>query len=310
MSFNPLVSVIVIFFNTDKYIAEAIESVIDQTYNNWELILVDDGSTDGSTNLALNYVKSYPDQFTYIEHKNHANRGMSASRNLGVKHSKGEYLTFLDSDDTWLPQTLSEQVNIMESHPDVNVVFGKYLNWYSWTANNELAQSDSILPEWDKYNIDTDSVIEPPSLVTSYLKYGYVVKTGTCSIMIKSNTFEKLGGYVDSFTKNFEDHVMFLKICLNERVYISKSCWSKYRRHTESSTKHINSSYDRKFLRILLYSWFEHYLSDRKKKYTEIWDLLQINFKHHVESYLNERLVERNKIKKLEAKLNNLSKDN
>ncbi len=306
MPINTIASVIIIFYNSEKYISESIQSVIDQTYSNWELILVDDGSSDNSTNIALEYVKKHPDKISYVDHKNHVNKGMSASRNLGAKYSKGKYLVFLDSDDLWYPHTLSEQTEIFNSYPDVSAVFGKYLNWYSWSEDNELEETDSILPEWNKYNIDTNSVIYPPILVTSYLKHGYVVKTGTCSIMIKKDTFNKLGGYVDSFISNFEDHVMFLKICLNERVYISSSCWSKYRRHIESSTKHANSSHDRKFLRILLYSWFEHYLSDIKNKHTEIWDLMQSNYKNLVESYLNSRLEEKNKIDNLQARLKDL----
>src|SRR5216684_3354263 len=100
---RPLTSVIMIFLNAEKFIQEAIESVFAQGYDSWELLLVDDGSTDSSTVLALRYAEQYPVKVRYIEHEGHQNRGMSASRNLGIRHAQGEYLAFLDADDVWLP---------------------------------------------------------------------------------------------------------------------------------------------------------------------------------------------------------------
>lgn len=86
---QPLVSVITIFLNAGKFIQEAIESVFAQTYGKWELLLVDDGSTDGSTEIALGYAKQYPKRVRYLEHNGHRNRGMSASRNLGISDAGG-----------------------------------------------------------------------------------------------------------------------------------------------------------------------------------------------------------------------------
>ena len=106
MKNKPLVSCITIFFNAEKFFEEAIESVFVQTYKNWELLLVDDGSTDGSTTIARNYAEHYPEKVCYLEHEGHQNRGMSASRNLGIRHAKGDYVALLDADDIWLPQKL------------------------------------------------------------------------------------------------------------------------------------------------------------------------------------------------------------
>jgi glycosyltransferase involved in cell wall biosynthesis len=96
---KSLISVIIIFLNSEEFIQEAIESVFAQTYNNWELLLVDDGSTDGSTNIALQYAEQHGERVRYLEHNNRQNRGMSASRNLGIREAKGEYIAFLDADD-------------------------------------------------------------------------------------------------------------------------------------------------------------------------------------------------------------------
>src|SRR5262245_24155101 len=92
------VSVIIIFMNAQAFISDAIDSVFAQTYTNWELLLVDDGSTDASTQIALSFANGNPGRVRYLEHSGHRNRGMSASRNLGIQHAGGEYIGFLDAD--------------------------------------------------------------------------------------------------------------------------------------------------------------------------------------------------------------------
>jgi glycosyltransferase involved in cell wall biosynthesis len=91
----PLVSCVINFFNAEKFFQEAIESILAQTYNNGELLLVDDGSTDGSTAIAQKYAQNYPDKIFYLEHEHHQNKGTSAARNLGMKKAQGKYIAFL-----------------------------------------------------------------------------------------------------------------------------------------------------------------------------------------------------------------------
>ena len=146
MSNKPLVSVITGFLNGEKFIQEAIESVITQTYDNWELLLVDDGSTDASTAIALRYAEKYPGKVCYLEHDGHQNRGVCASRNLGIRNAKGEYIALLDADDVWLPPKLQRQVAIMESQPEAAMIYGSPQYWHSWTENSEGRQSD-FMPE-------------------------------------------------------------------------------------------------------------------------------------------------------------------
>ena len=89
---KPLVSVIIIFLNVGDFLREAIESVLAQTYDNWELLLADDGSADSSTDIALQYAAKHPNRIRYLEHPNHENRGMSVARNLGIRNAKGKIL--------------------------------------------------------------------------------------------------------------------------------------------------------------------------------------------------------------------------
>ena len=112
---SPRVSPIVIFLDAKSFFGEAIESIIGQDYADWELLLVDDGSTDGTADIARRYAELDSQRIRYLSHPGHENRGMSASRNLGIREARGEYLAFLDADDTWLPGKLTRQVAILDS---------------------------------------------------------------------------------------------------------------------------------------------------------------------------------------------------
>src|SRR4051812_27035882 len=111
-----LVSVITIFLDGERFLAEAVDSLLAQTYADWELLLVDDGSSDGSTAIARAYAAGRPERIRYLEHEGHANLGMSASRNLGLQHARGEYVAFLDADDVYRPEKLERQVALLQAH--------------------------------------------------------------------------------------------------------------------------------------------------------------------------------------------------
>src|SRR5215210_5662854 len=106
----PTVSCIIIFQNEERFLAEAINSVLAQTYTDWELLLVDDGSYDCSPSVARNYAAAHAGRLRYLTPEGHANRGMSASRNLGLQHARGRLIAFLDGDDVWLTEKLAQQV--------------------------------------------------------------------------------------------------------------------------------------------------------------------------------------------------------
>ena len=101
---SPLVSVVTAFFREEKFLDETIQSVINQSYTNWELLLVDDGSPDGSPDIARKYASRYPDKIFYLQHENRANKGVCRSRNYGISRSRGEFIAYLDADDVWFEE--------------------------------------------------------------------------------------------------------------------------------------------------------------------------------------------------------------
>lgn len=117
------VSITMTSYNHDKYIADAIESVLKQTYKNWELLIVDDGSTDRSVEIIQSYVTRYPDNIRLFIHPEHSNRNIVQSYQLGLKNAAGDYAAFLESDDIWLEDSLRLKVDVLNKYDDVILVY-------------------------------------------------------------------------------------------------------------------------------------------------------------------------------------------
>ncbi len=111
------VSVIIPVYNAEKYVAATIQSVLSQTYQNFEIIIIDDGSPDGSVGVCQLFKDSR------IKIIRQANRGLPGARNTGIRHASGDYLAFLDSDDIWLPEKLEKHIHHLNNSPTVGISF-------------------------------------------------------------------------------------------------------------------------------------------------------------------------------------------
>lgn len=272
---KPLVSAITIFLNGETFIEEAIASVFAQTYDNWELLLVDDGSTDGSTAIAQRYAQQYPDKVRYLEHEGHQNRGMSATRNLGIHNAKGEYIALLDADDVWLPQKLEQQVAILESHPEAGIVCSSTQYWYSWTGNAKDIKRDYVR----ELKIPPNKLFEPPLLLTLLLQRK-ALTPATCSVLMRREIFNEIGGFEELFRGMFEDQAFFTKVYLKVPVFVEANYWDKYRQHPNSTCSIAQK--EGKFHRLKpnpiqlnFLNWLAEYLSQQGVKDTEVWQALQ-----------------------------------
>lgn len=117
---KPKVSVIIPLFNLKEYVGEAIDCVLNQTYPNIEIIVIDDGSTDQPQTV----LNEYKDHIRLITQEN---RGLSSARNTGIKNSRGEYLVFLDADDGIFPDKIETEVRTLEKYPEIGWVYGSVL---------------------------------------------------------------------------------------------------------------------------------------------------------------------------------------
>ncbi|GAA5036498.1 hypothetical protein GCM10011506_30350 [Marivirga lumbricoides] len=116
-----MISIILPFFNSEEYLKESIQSVLNQNFHDWELILVNDGSTDNSKDIARSYRDS---RIYYFEQEN---KGVSEARNLGLRNMKGDYFCFLDSDDVLPPKSLKSRLSIFELNPNIHFVDGRVI---------------------------------------------------------------------------------------------------------------------------------------------------------------------------------------
>jgi glycosyltransferase involved in cell wall biosynthesis len=272
MNQQPFVSIIIIFLDAgDIFFQEAIASVFAQTYANWELLLVDDGSTDSSTQIARQYAAQYPNQIRYFEHDNHQNRGMSASRNLGIAHAKGDYIALLDADDIWLPQKLEKQVAILNNHPEAAIVYGSTLMWFSWDGDPDSAQQNY----YRRLGVEPDQIISPPTLVPLFLKR-QADTPATCGVLMRREIVQAVGGFEESFRGMFEDQAFFYKVCLQATVYIESGYWDYYRQHATSSCSVAQAEghyhpFHRNPAHLILLDWFEQYLQNQEIRDRAIW---------------------------------------
>ena len=163
MNDEPLVSVVLPFANAKEFLAEAIESVLAQSVRSWELLLIDDGAGDGSTKIAKDYAERLPAKIRYLDHADHANRGVSASRNLGIARARGVFVAFLDADDVWVPEKLARQTSRLSRHPEAALVYGLSQWWYSWSGEPADRERDFV----HRLEVPADTPIPPPELPSS-----------------------------------------------------------------------------------------------------------------------------------------------
>ena len=274
MSTRSLVSVVIICYNGEQFLAEAIDSVIAQTYNNWELFLVDDGSSDRSVTIMQEYVTRYPDKIRYLQHPKHQNRGQNASRNLGITHAKGKYIALLDCDDVWLPHKLTRQVALMEQNPEAMMIEGQAYFWYGWTGKPE----DIVQDRLDPLPVKPNQLNNPPHLLTILLE-GKSFYSNPSTPLWHHKVFTKVGLYDEDFRDIYEDFDFLAKVFYSVPVYAVDEYWTKYRQHSDSTVAKLKPSLvkDKIFWnqkRLNLFKSIQKYVVVQEIKYPEIINYL------------------------------------
>ncbi|HEY9645346.1 MAG TPA: glycosyltransferase family 2 protein [Chroococcidiopsis sp.] len=267
-SSKPLVSVVLIFLNEQRFIQEAIDSVLAQTYPHWELLIVDDGSTDESTGIAQGYAQQYPDKIRYLEHPGHQNCGMSASRNLGIQNATGKYLAFIDADDLYTANKLERQVSILEAHPEAALVAGRTKWWYSWSGNPEDADRDLL----QQYDSSLDTLLSPPDLLLCFLKNEWA---SLCDILVVRERVRQVGGYENLFRGMYEDQAFHAKLCLNFPVFLSSETWYLYRQHPNACTSTVHSNGKYHIARKTFLNWLKHYLIQQQSPHSSVMTVVE-----------------------------------
>jgi teichuronic acid biosynthesis glycosyltransferase TuaG len=229
-----LVSVVIPLFNAQDYIAATIESVLKQSYQSIELIVVDDSSTDDSPSV----VRGFGSAVRYLHQEN---AGPAAARNRGIAAANGEYIAFLDADDEWLPNKVETQVNLLEeSGADLGLVHSESLNIVE--GQTKPKRTAKVLPAYMS-----------PEAAFCRLFSGNFITTST--VMCRRGVFTELGSFDESMAYfSVEDYDMWLRIlCQYGAAYVEEPLIS-YRVHAGGISKNINRSYENE--RNVLDKWY------------------------------------------------------
>jgi len=251
---HPRVSVIAIFLNEERFISEAIESVLAQDFRHFEVILVDDGSTDESTTIARDYTARYAPVIRYLEHPGHQNLGQSASRNLGLAAARGEFVALLDADDVWEKTKLTEQLAIMNAFPELGMVCGAARYWSSWNGGNDV-----IVPTGHRYN----TIILPPEAALALYPLGEADAPCPSDLLLRREVVTSVGKFEEHFAgprQMYEDQAFLIKLYLATPVYFSDRVWLNYRLHADSSMAEAISQGRYHEWRFYFLNWLEAYL--------------------------------------------------
>lgn len=246
-----LVSVVMPVYNAEAFLAEAIESVLAQTWPHWELLLVDDGSTDRSPEIARSCAG---DRVRLLEHPGRANRGESAARNLGLREARGDLIAFLDADDVWLPEKLERQAPLLLARPEAGMLYGNTEYWSSWSGAGEDFQPD--------LGVAPGTLAEPPRLLTLYLRREAAVPC-TCGLLVRREVCERVGGFEESFRGMYADQVFYAKMIAAAPVLIADGCWERYRQHPDSCVATSRKEGTAREARRVYLEWLYGYLKER-----------------------------------------------
>jgi len=229
---RPLVSIVIPTYNTADYIPFTLESVDRQTFRDFENLVVDDGSTDGTKEV----LEPYREKIVYIHQKN---SGRSEARNTGIRAARGKYVAFLDSDDLWTEQKLERQVELMESRPDVDFLFGDKQRF----SNDGSLIIRSMFRE---KGYDADFFGDPFLVIEPYRKLLDAPYVPTGTVMMKKACFEATGLFdPDIYAEDWE---FWLRVALHHRFAYAGEIWELERDRPGSGSKNLPAVYESNIL--------------------------------------------------------------
>lgn len=237
---QPLVSIVIPCYNHEHFVQDCIQSVIDQTYQNIELIIIDDGSSDDSVTKIEEMLSLCKERFTKFEFRDRPNKGLSSTLNEAIDWCQGKYFSAIASDDLLLKDKVNIQVMLMEKNNEISALFGSvdYIN-----ENNEIKINNEL--KEDEYNFDR-------------------IILNDCSIyaptqMMVLQLLKEIGGYDPSI--KVEDWYMWLKMAEKGKVYCISNKLAIYRIHSGNSTRNTKMIYDNNMKTLSLYE--SHYLYNK-----------------------------------------------
>lgn len=232
-----MISIIIPVFNKSHYIVGTLQSVINQTYNDWEAIVIDDGSTDNSAEM----IRSITDpRIHFYQQDNH---GVSYTRNRGIHMAKGEFIALLDADDEWYPDYLETMMELAAKYPDYSVFC--------------VAQKDRPI----------HTLPDGITIITDYCTYPYIFWTG--SLLIKKEVYNEIGDFMINVQLG-EDNDMWLRIsCRYHTIYLNEAHVS----HPYLTENNLGRTFDTQRT-IPLWIWYKYDYPNKESLFRYVTDEL------------------------------------
>jgi teichuronic acid biosynthesis glycosyltransferase TuaG len=273
---EPLISIIIPCYNGESFIRDSIESVIGQSHKNWELMVVDDGSKDGSRDVVGEYINDK--RITLIVNKH--NIGIPQTKNRGLSRAKGEYIAFLDQDDIWMPSKLELQLGLFENEGEaVGIVCTGML------FMNSAMRYERIFKGFD----DTSQ--------EDLLKNLYLYPINSSSIMMTKREVIARVGVFDENLVGWDDYELLMRIATRFQLKYVRELLVKKRVHTDSvqRTKAVRDETEKVFDQVLIYHPFlrrYQYIKDSLKFYSDSLILLETGTKVLARKKLRRSMIE------------------
>jgi glycosyltransferase involved in cell wall biosynthesis len=224
----PLVSIVIPAYNCAEFINEALQSIYRQTYSHWEIIVVDDGSTDATSSILALHRKR-------IRYFAQENKGTAAARNAGLRQVRGDLIAFLDNDDVWLPEKLEHQVRVMQAWPDCGLVFtdGKTFTEAGVRRESVLSQR---LHSWLDAHATGDPLVAKGCMFRKLLFANEI--SSASSVMLRRTIVERAGGF-DEAIPIADDYDLWLRVARQHAVAVIRRCLYMWRWHDASQSGSI-----------------------------------------------------------------------
>jgi len=217
---SPIVSINLCCYNSEKYLKETLQSIIAQTYKDWELIIINDGSTDSTEAIVKEFIsQGFP--IIYFFQENH---GLGYSRNKAIEHSSGEYIAFIDHDDIWMSDKLEKQMSIFNNRSDIDFV---YSNYYKMTDYGKKRFVLGLKGKQPEGNVFVDFI------------YKYLVFIGT--VIVTKKSLNSLGTLFDDRFNQIEEYDVFIRLLYKYKAAYLDKPLAIYRYH---NTMLSNKAYE------------------------------------------------------------------
>ena len=289
---KPLISIITASYNYSDFIEETINSVLKQTYKNWELLVVDDGSSDNSINIIKKYSENHVNIHLYT-HKNNSNKGLQKTIELGIKKAKGKYIAFLESDDFWETTNLEKKVQEIELHPEAKVI---YNNINPFGDENQLNIMSGYINRCRSLSKD----VTTPKDISKYFIISTIIPTLSC-LMVEKKVLKNCN--FNSPILAYLDWWLESQLCFKTKALYIDEKLTNWRIHPQSyigrTKKDKNITEEKNFIRSII----KQYKKISPKKYESfLVEAIEYKLKkhnHEVSKTKKEALIETIKTKKV-----------